>query len=156
MKTLRDNERAYWERYLATLPPHERSADARVEASFAGSREITDSLLALYLSGRKFAGSSVLEDFQNAGDPLPAVGDHWILLNSRDEPACILRTERVVHNKFLDVPAEIARAEGEEDLSLESWRRIHREFYTPFLKQWSLAHIEDATIVTEFFKLVYK
>ncbi|HEX4925363.1 MAG TPA: ASCH domain-containing protein [Bdellovibrionales bacterium] len=156
MKPLREHERAYWERYLASLAPGERQALAHVEASYAGNREITDSLLALYLSGRKFAGSSVLEDFRTAGDPLPAAGNHWILLNSRDEPGALLRTVRVEQHKFMDVPEAIAIAEGEGDLSLEYWRRVHRAFYEPHLPKWGLAQIEDATIVTEFFELVWR
>lgn len=117
---------------------------------------MTDGLLSLYLRGIKTAGSSIAEDFVSAGDPLPQAGDYWIFLNGRDEPSCILRTERVVFNKFGEVPVEIARAEGEGDLSIEHWRRVHAEIYGPQLAGWGVPRIEEATVVTEFFEIVYR
>ena len=47
----------------------ERPRSANIEAAFAGNRGFTDELLALYLAGKKHAGSSIVEDFLTAGDP---------------------------------------------------------------------------------------
>lgn len=156
MSKLNAVENQYWERYLGTLSQEDRPNNPIVEANFAGSKEITDDLLELYLCGRKTAGSSIVEDYESSGDSLPKVGNYWIYLNSKDEPSCILRTEKVVQNNFNDVPLEIAVAEGEGDLSLEYWRRVHKEIYSPHLSDWDLSNIEEATVVTEFFKLVFK
>ncbi|NUT18741.1 MAG: ASCH domain-containing protein [Hamadaea sp.] len=156
MRHLNEPELLFWQAYLQTLPPESRPAEPFVEASFAGPRESTDELLSLYLTGRKTAGSSIKEDFIAAGDPLPKVGNFWILLNSREEPGCLLRTEKIVEHKFYDVPPEIAVAEGEGDLSLEHWRRVHRAIYEPHLAEWGLASIADATVLTEYFALVFK
>ncbi|NUT38236.1 MAG: ASCH domain-containing protein [Hamadaea sp.] len=147
---------SFWQAYLETLTPESRPADPFVEASFAGARESTDELLALYLTGRKTAGSSIKEDFVAAGDPLPQVGDFWILLNSRDEPGCLLRTDKVTEHRFYDIPPEVAVAEGEGDLSLDHWRRVHQATYEPHLAQWGLASIADATVVTQYFTLVFR
>ncbi|NUO60609.1 MAG: ASCH domain-containing protein [Hamadaea sp.] len=155
MRRLSEAQAAFWQAYLETLPPEGRPADPFVEASFAGPRESTDELLGLYLTGRKTAGSSIEEDFLAAGDPLPRVGNFWILLTSREEPGCLLRTEKIVVHKFYDVPPEVALAEGEGDLSLDHWRRVHRELYEPHLAEWGLASIADATVVTEYFTLVF-
>lgn len=156
MKPLKPIEARYWQSYLATLSASAQPENPHVEAAYAGNAAITDSLLALYLSGKKFAGSSVAEDFASAGSPLPAVGNYWILLNGKDEPGCLLRTERVVLHKFMDVPDEIALAEGEGDLSLAYWREVHERFFLPYLPGWGVSRIEDATVVTEFFRLVYR
>jgi 5-formyltetrahydrofolate cyclo-ligase len=110
----------------------------------------------LYLSGKKTAGSSILEDFQFCGDPLPNSGDHWIVLDSKKIPKCILKVVKVVQNKFLDVPLEIAIAEGEGDLSLKFWRETHIDFFNPYIEHWGLNNVEDSTIVTEFYEVVYK
>ncbi len=155
MKKLKPKELAFWNSYVATLKPSEIPQDLFVEASYAGHRNITDTLLNLYLAGKKSAGSSVLEDFLTVGDPVPRVGNFWILLDSHDEPRLILRTERIETHKFKDVPLSVALAEGEGDLSLEYWREGHARFYTPFLKAWGIRHIDEATIVTEFYKIVY-
>lgn len=156
MRCLSDVQLSFWQAYLETLSPESRPADPFVEASFAGTRASTDELLDAYLKGRKTAGSSIKEDFLAAGDPLPRVGNFWILLNSRDEPGCLLRTERIVVHKFYDVPPEIALAEGEGDLSLDHWRRVHQAAYEPHLPEWGLASIADATVITEYFALLFK
>lgn len=156
MKPLTEIEKSYWEKYLNTLPEILRPKNPNVTANFAGNREITDELLHLYLIGKKSAGSSIVEDFQTANDPLPQVGNYWIFLNSKDQPSCILKTERIVFNKFRDVPEEIAIAEGEGDLSIEYWKATHKELYLPYLADWGIPHMDEATVITEFFKLVYQ
>lgn len=144
----------YWQAYLATLNPAQGQPPA-VIASSPGSPEITDELIDLYLTGKKTAGSGIVEDYESAGDPLTKVGDHWIALSAIGEPRCILRTERVEKHAFMDVPEYVAVAEGEGDLSLDYWRRVHAAHYAPDLHEWGLVSIEQATIVTEFFTLVY-
>lgn len=156
MTHLKRCEEEYWLRYVSTRPLDEISQSVNVTASYSGNREMTDALLALYLMGKKHAGSSIVEDFLTAGDPLPKVGNYWIHLNSKDEPKCILKTVRIAINKFKDVPEEIAIAEGEGDLSLEYWRRVHAKHYGPHLTAWGIASIDEATVITEFFELVFR
>ncbi|MGZ3809482.1 MAG: ASCH domain-containing protein [Bacteriovorax sp.] len=136
MDSLKPHEKTYWENFLQTLSEDKRPKNAIVSAGYAGTPAITDSLLELYLSGKKIAGSSMVEDFLSAGDPLPAVGNFWIYLDSRGQPSCILRTEKIVTHKFKDVPLEIVIAEGEGDLTLDYWKKVHSELYSPFLKSW--------------------
>lgn len=156
MKPLTALEQAYWQKYVSTLSHEQRLQSVWVEASYAGNREITDDLLELYLLGQKTAGSSIVEDFVTAGEPLPKVGNHWIFLNSKSEPCCILKTEKIVIHKFKDIPEEIAIAEGEGDKSLSYWKAVHAELYVPHLAGWGVAEISEANVITEFFKIVYK
>jgi len=144
----------FWKTYLAAHP--EVSPSAPVEAAFAGRREGTDALISLYLHGRKTAGSSLLRDFVSNGDPLPQPGDHWIALDSRDRPKIILKTVSTEVHRFKDVPERIAVAEGEGDLSLEYWKRVHAGFYAPHLAEWGIADIHDAEVVTEHFEIVHR
>ncbi|MCB0390781.1 MAG: ASCH domain-containing protein [Bdellovibrionales bacterium] len=155
LNKLKPTEKIFWESYIDSLPQNERPKEPHVEASYAGSKRITDKLIELYLEGKKTAGSSIKEDFISAGDPLPKVGNFWIILNSNEEPQCLVQTVKVVENKFYDVPLEIAIAEGEGDLSLEYWRNAHKKFYEPHLEDWGLSRIDDATVITEFFAVVY-
>lgn len=153
---LKPHERAYWQRYVDSCLNKKELDGTYVTAGYAGSPEITDRLLELYLNGKKSAGSSVVEEFETAGDPLPEIGNHWIYLDGRGEPRLILRTEGVETHKFNDVPERIAIAEGEGDLSLEYWRRVHARLYTPLLSEWGLSRIEEATIITEHLKIVFR
>lgn len=154
--SLKQNEQEYWEEYLYSINENDRPKNPTITAGYAGNPEITDDLLNLYLSGKKCAGSSILEDFLTSNDPIPKVGDYWIYLDSKSDPRCILRTEKVVTHKFKEVPIEISIAEGEGDLTLEYWKRVHASLYTPYLKKWGIIDLDSATIITEFFRIVYK
>lgn len=156
MQNLNKTQKQYWDSYVFTLPSSLRSMKLNVSASYAGNKEITDELLNLYLTGKKTAGSSIVEDFLSTGDELPKIGNYWIFLNSKEEPSCILKTVDIKIHKFNEVPVAIAAAEGEGDLSLEYWRKVHTGLYAPFLDAWGLKRIEDATVITEFFNVVYR
>lgn len=145
----------YWQGYLGQLRAAGDQRVPNVIASYAGSPEITDQLIDLYLAGTKTAGSGLVEDYASAGDPLPEVGDHWIALGGDGEPRCILRTDQVEIHTFKDVPERVAVAEGEGDLTLEYWRRVHSSHYSPHLREWEIDDIEESNVVTEFFAVVF-
>ena len=48
-----------------------------------------------------------------------------------DEAACVIRDVKVSVVPFLQVSAEHAYKEGEDDRSLEKWREVHRRVFTP-------------------------
>lgn len=147
-------ELEYWNSYIETL--EDKPSNPSVDAGIAGNEEIADELLNLYLSGKKIAGSGLVKDYEVANDPLPTVGNFWIILNSKNEPKCIVKTVRVEYYQFGQVPEEVAIAEGEGDFSLDYWRKAHVEFFTPFLKDWGITDLDKETLVTEFYEVVYK
>lgn len=157
---MNEQQTDYWNSYLQSLPQllQYTVQKAKVSAGMAGNLALADALLELYLSGQKTAGSGLMKDYQRAGDPLPAVGDHWIILNRQHQPRCIVKTVRVALYTFANVPEEVAIAEGEGDLSLAYWRQAHLNFFTPFLTQWGIEdreQLEQEIVVTEFFEKVY-
>lgn len=141
--------RAFWVAYQSAHP----ALETKISATYAGSRDMTDELIQLYLEGKKHAASSLVADFQSAGDPLPALGDHWIVLSSTDEPAVLCRTIRVDICTFDEVRGEVAQAEGEGDLSLAHWRTEHGRFWTPYLEKFGVKDLNSAEVVTEFFEV---
>lgn len=153
---LTEPEQRCWDAYLATLPPDDPAHTAPVSSGMPGDERIADRLVGLYLDGRKTAGSGLVADYENAGDALPQVGDHWIVLDASGAPRCIVRTETVEFHAFRDVPERIAVAEGEGDLSLDHWRRGHARFFAPFLAEWGVDDLDGALVVTEFFTLVHR
>jgi uncharacterized protein YhfF len=152
---LKGDVKDFWDEYVASLPKDKRPKKQRVTAAYAGDRNITNGLIGLYLTGKKTAGSSLVEDFNTAGDPLPKAGDYWVILGSAGRPRCIVKTIKTVQHKFPAVPADIAKAEGEGDQSLDYWRKTHAALWARDLKKWGLASINDATVITEFFEVVY-
>jgi len=151
---LNDNELKFWNKYLKTL---ENSLENDfVEAGIAGDPNIANELLELFLNGKKTAASGLVKDYEICDEELPEIGEHWIILDVDQNPKCIVKTIKVVFNRFDQIPLEIAIAEGEGDLSLEYWQKAHVEFFTPFLKEWGIADLNSEMVVTEFYKLVYK
>lgn len=151
---LNTSQQKFWDKYTSTLSTP--LIEPIIEVNIAGNNEIADELLSLFLEGKKTAASSLLKDYKICGDPLPTIGHHWMILNSKKEPKCIVKTIRIERNKFKDVTAEIARAEGEGDLSLDYWRKAHVDFFTPFLKEWKIDDLNEEEVITEFYEVVYK
>jgi uncharacterized protein YhfF len=83
----------------------------------------------LVLSGKKTGTSSLLRGYREEGVDPPAPGDVSIVVDGRGRPLCAIETEFVDVLPFGEVGADHARAEGEGDLSLEYWRKAHREFF---------------------------
>lgn len=156
MKKLKPLEQGFWKDYLATLSANSRPKKPFVYAGFAGGRKITDSLIRLYRSGKKTAGSGLVKDYETAGDPLPKVGDYWIILDSKDRPQFLMKTLRTEINLFGRIPKSVARAEGEGDLSVAYWKKAHARFYFPFLGDWGIDDLDKAEVITEHFEIVHR
>ena len=114
-----------------------------------------DTLARLALEGVKTATASAFPLYELEGEPLPEAGEYSVILDSRDEAVCIIRTERVTVVPFRDVGADHARREGEGDPSLAYWRRVHEAFFAEELAQAGLAFDGDLPVVCEEFRRVW-
>ena len=114
-----------------------------------------DKLAGLVCRGIKTAASSAFELYALENEPLPRVGELSVILDSRGEARCIIRTARVYTVPFCKVSARHALLEGEGDLSLEYWRRVHREFFSECLAAHGIAFTEGTPVCCEEFCLEY-
>ena len=114
-----------------------------------------DKLAELVKSGIKTATASAYELYALDDEPLPQSGDYSVILDSRDAAVCVIRTERVTVVPFCEVSPEHARKEGEGDLSLVYWRRVHEEFFIGELAEAGLPFREDMPVVCEEFSLCF-
>lgn len=124
--------------------------------SMFGGPDIADELCALIIAGIKTAGSSLVRDFEVAGDNIPKAGDYNVVIDSNKEPVCIIKVLRTETNKFYDVPDSVAFAEGEGDKSLAHWQNVHEDFFTFFLEELGIPSLEEAQVITEHFEVVNK
>ncbi|GAA1741118.1 hypothetical protein GCM10009809_40810 [Isoptericola hypogeus] len=105
----------------------ERSENVMPPAwAFGDSPGLADELLALVLEGRKTAAASLVVEFEDAAEPVPATGDLSIVLDGRGEPRALIRTTQVEIVAFAEVTAEHTYLEGEGDRTLEAWRTEHK------------------------------
>lgn len=143
---------SYWEAVRAEHP------DLPVEVpeawAFGATPAHADELLALVLAGVKTGTASSLWDYEEAGDPLPAVGELSIILDGDGAPRAVIETTSIRIVAFDEVDPEHAAAEGEGDRTLDYWRAAHERYWR--------AHSEnprgfepDMPVVCELFRLVH-
>lgn len=114
-----------------------------------------DKLAKLALDGVKTATASAYPLYELEREPLPEVGEYSVILNSRGEAVCVIRTEAVETAPYRAVGADHARREGEGDLSLACWREIHERFFRAELAASGLTFDEEMTVVCERFRRVW-
>lgn len=121
---------------------------------FGATPEHADGLLALVLAGLKTGTSGSLWDYDAAGEDVTRVGELDVILDGSGVPRAVIQTVSVETVPFDEVTAEHARAEGEDDRSLASWRAIHRRFFTENARH-DRGFDERMPVVCERFRLVY-
>src|SRR5699024_5805354 len=145
----------FWAEARATAPalPEDPPPADRVWG-FGATPAHADELLALVLAGVKTGTAGFLWEYEAEGEDVTSVGDLDVILDGSGAPRAVIETIRVDVVPFDEVTAEHARAEGEDDRTLASWRRIHREFYEEHVRI-GRAFREDMPVVCERFRLVF-
>lgn len=117
--------------------------------------EAPDELAALVVSGRKTATASAYPLYEQELEALPREGEFSVILDSGEQAVCVIQTTRVYVVPFRDVSAEHARREGEGDLSLAYWRKVHERFFRRELAETGMVFNENMLVVCEEFACVY-
>jgi len=112
--------------------------------SFGDSPELADELAELVLTGKKRATCWA------AGEgPKTQVGKQWVVLDGTGDPIAVIETVELTQRRFDQVDEAFAFDEGEDDRTLASWRRAHRNY---FGRQGTFA--PDMLLYCERFRLV--
>jgi uncharacterized protein YhfF len=146
----------YWQAYLAKLPNPTSSLGTYEASQFGDHSDLADKLGNLILKGVKTATCSALWEWEVEGSELPRVGSKTIVLDSNDSPLCVIETIEVVIRAFNEVDARFAYEEGEDDRSLESWRKEHWNYFSRVLPEIAKKPAPEMLLVCERFRVVYK
>ena len=103
-------------------------------------------LISLVLIGKKTATTSLYED----NEKLPIIGEESVICCDDGTKAAIVRTNDFKVMKFNEMTEEYAKLEGEGDLSLDYWEKVHYDFFKSINKNFNY----DSKIVFEIFELV--
>ena len=114
-----------------------------------------DTLAELTRTGLKTATASAGVWYEIGEEPMPQAGEYSVVLNSREEAVCVIRTTRVYTVPFDQVGVEQAWREGEGDRSLAYWRKVHEEFFRAELAEAGLEFSPAMPVVCEEFEVVY-
>ena len=113
-----------------------------------------DLLAHLVKTGEKTATASAYPLYELEDEPLPKVGSYSVVLDSKDNAVCIIKTTKVYVVSFNEVSKEHAYKEGEGDKSLDYWKRVHEDFFGKCLNEVGLKFTPDMKIVCEEFVVV--
>ena len=103
------------------------------------------------LAGEKVATGALLQqEYLDEQEPVEALGERQVLLGSDDAAVAMIEVTRVETHRFIDVPWEFARDEGEGFTSIEHWRTGHRSYY----EREGIAVSDDALFVCVWFRVI--
>jgi uncharacterized protein YhfF len=94
-------------------------------AVFGNTPAMSDDLLALVLMGRKMATCWAAIH----GDLGTMVGQRVTVVDGQGRDSAVIETTELALRRFDQIDAEWAAAEGEDDLTLESWLRSHEAYF---------------------------
>ena len=88
----------FWANYLLQSDNQERE----LQVSMFGTEEDCDQLVDLIAQGKKTAGSSLLKDYQFAGEEPPSPGTVSLVVDSKGTPVCVIEIQKVyiANSKF--------------------------------------------------------
>lgn len=148
---------AFWQAYLAQLPPGHPHHARRPEAfAFGDSAALADELAQLVLTGRKQATTSLGVEFTAVGDPLPRAGDVCIVLRGDAQPVAVIELTDVTTRPFGQVDATYAAIEGEGDGSLAHWRAGHVAYFNGVCRRLGGQFDESTPVICQVFKLCWR
>lgn len=146
---------ALWAAYAAAHPAAVAAAPEHTVESFGDSARLADELLGLVLTGRKRATAELVAEFTASGQPLPRVGGHWIACDGAGTPTVVLRSTELRLGPSTSCDAAFAADEGEDDRTLESWRREHHRYWQRTCAARGATWSEDDEVVFERFRVVW-
>lgn len=114
-----------------------------------------DEMARLVVLKKKKATSSLYLLYDLENETLPKAGSYSIVLDSKGDAQCIIKTTKVRIIPFDLVTSADACLEGEDDMTLEKWRKKHREFFFKEARAYNIHFDESMEIVFEEFVLEF-
>jgi len=147
----------YWQKFISSLPEDSPyRAQTYLAEGWGDSPQMADELGALIAQGTKTASCSSVWEWEAEGKPIPGDDLITIVLDGRGEPLCIVETIETIVRKYNEVGEDLARAEGEGDLSLAFWREAHKNFFSRTLPKIGREFSEEMPLLCERFRVIYK
>lgn len=142
----------YWNRFIEK---NEEFKESKYEVwSFGYTDNLANKLIGYVKEGKK-TGTSSAFDMYEIEEKVPEKGDISIITTGNGLPGCIIKTEEVRKRKFKDITEEEAGLEGEGDLSLKYWRKVHEHFFRIEYEEKGKDFSEEIPVLFERFEVIY-
>ena len=145
----------FWKKYLKETNQSEENAVYSGELVFEDSSFAGQSQLSLVLSGAKTAVFTPLDVIEVNLEQVPVAGEVYVVLDSTDEPCCVIELTDVNIIPFNEISWELAKRDGENE-SLAEWQDKMLEYIEDEADLCGFEVREDSKIVCEIFKMIYK
>jgi uncharacterized protein YhfF len=152
------SERAeqYLNFYISMLPESGKyKVNAESVFHFGNTEECANNCAALTIQGKKRATASLEWGFTIGDEAYPEVGELNVITNWNNEPLCIIEVWKIKVLPFNEVNESFAIEEGEGDLSLKYWHKVHWEFFSQECQSLGKQPSENMPIVLQWFKVVH-
>jgi uncharacterized protein YhfF len=116
--------------------------------------EYDDELVRLVGEGRKQATAHLDLDFHINQIRRREVGDYWVVVDTTMNPRYLVRITDVDARPFNLVEESFASREGERDISLAFWAKLHQDYFVLQCEDWGETWSDDLITVCEGFKLL--
>lgn len=120
---------------------------------FGNSAEMALELAELVMLGKKTATASLAKTNELEPENAPVVDGYSVVTTFDGDPLCIIQTTGIRYLAFGDVDPEFAADEGEGDLSLEYWRRVHHDYFEKESARLGFEFDENSIVCCERFVL---
>ncbi len=145
-----------WKKYLESIGENtENTKKTYVVEHFEVTKESANNLLRLILEGKKRATAGCLWSYEYDNQKIFGAGDLTIVTDWDGIPGCIIQTKSAIIKKYNEITEEDAMKEGEGDLTIEYWRRVHKEYCQYECKRIGKKFEEDMPMVFEEFEVVF-
>lgn len=142
-------EQEFWQAFIERFPEH--AGKPYIAFQFWG---LPDRLLRMVLEGRKRVTVSPYIALTRENEPMPQAGDLRMIMDSKNEPKCIIETTEVYIKPFDKMTAQDAFDEGEKSLSM--WRKVYENFFKDQADYYKVPWTEQFEILCERFTVVFR
>ena len=144
----------FWKQYLKDTNQKEEDAVYSGELVFEDDGMTGQTQLSMVLSGAKTAMFTPLDTIEINMEKMPSVGEVYVVLDSNDEPRCVIELTDVRIIPLDEISWELAQKDGEDE-NMDDWQVKMEEFLEEEADLCGFEPLPDSKIVCEIFKLVY-
>ena len=144
----------FWTQYLKDTNQKEEDAVYSGELVFEDDGMTGQTQLSMVLSGAKTAMFTPLDTIEINMEKMPSVGEVYVVLDSNDEPRCVIELTDVRIIPLDEISWELAQKDGEDE-NMDDWQVKMEEFLEEEADLCGFEPLPDSKIVCEIFKLVY-
>ncbi len=144
----------YWKNFL-TKNNRDEDEKCSGDLTFDGKCFENAQINSIVLAGQKTAFFTTLANYTIDNEPLPLMGEIYLLVDVQNNPVCVLEIDSVNILPFNEVTLEMVNREGECQ-NLDEWKEKMQEVIEDEAAIYGYEFTPDIRLVYQTFKVIYK